>query len=39
LAELGDLDTLPDRIHADLLATDSPIAYVAMVSAWSRRGS
>lgn len=39
LAELGDLDTLPDRIHAELLATDSPIAYVAMVSAWSRRGS
>ena len=37
LAELGDLDTLPDRINAELLATSSPIAYVAMVSAWSRR--
>ena len=37
LAELGDLDTLPDRINAELLATTSPIAYVAMVSAWSRR--
>jgi len=36
LAELGDLDTLVDRIQAELLAARSPIAYVAMVSAWSR---
>jgi ubiquinone/menaquinone biosynthesis C-methylase UbiE len=37
LAELGDLHTLADRIEAELLASRSPIAYVAMVSAWSRR--
>jgi len=37
LAELGDLDTLPERIQAELRAAISPIAYVAMVSAWSRR--
>jgi SAM-dependent methyltransferase len=39
LAELGDLDTLTDRIHAELLATNSPIAYVGMVSAWSRKAA
>ena len=37
LAELGDLDSLPDRIHAELLAAKTPIAYVAMASAWSRK--
>jgi SAM-dependent methyltransferase len=37
LAELGDLDSLPDRIHAELLAARTPIAYVAMASAWSRK--
>ena len=37
LAELGDIDSLPDRIHAELLAARTPIAYVAMVSAWSRK--
>jgi SAM-dependent methyltransferase len=37
LAELGDLGALPDRIQAEMLAARSPIAYVAMVSAWSRK--
>jgi len=37
LAELGDLDSLPDRVHAELLAAKTPIAYVAMASAWSRK--
>jgi len=37
LAALGDLDTLADRIRAELRAANSPVAYVAMVSAWSRK--
>jgi protein-L-isoaspartate O-methyltransferase len=37
LAELGDLDTLPDRIQAELREARMPIGYVAMVSAWSRK--
>jgi len=37
LAELGDLDTLARRIHAEMVAARSPVAYVSMVSAWSRK--
>jgi len=39
LAELGDLDTLPDRVQAELRAAKAPIGYVAMVSAWSRKSA
>jgi SAM-dependent methyltransferase len=37
VTELGDLDTLPERVHAALLEARSPICFVAMVGAWSRK--
>jgi hypothetical protein len=37
VAELGDLNTLPERVHAALLEARSPICFVAMVGAWSRK--
>lgn len=37
IAEFGDLDTLPERVHAALLEARSPICFVAMVGAWSRK--
>jgi ubiquinone/menaquinone biosynthesis C-methylase UbiE len=37
LTDLGDLDTLVDRIHAEAMAANSPIAFPAIVSAWSRK--
>jgi hypothetical protein len=39
LAELGDLDTLPNRVQAELRTAKTPIGYVAMVSAWSRKSA
>jgi ubiquinone/menaquinone biosynthesis C-methylase UbiE len=37
VAELGDLDTLAERVHAALVQTKAPICFVGMVSAWSRK--
>jgi ubiquinone/menaquinone biosynthesis C-methylase UbiE len=37
LTDLGDLDTLVDRIRAEAAAVHSPIACPALVSAWSRK--
>jgi hypothetical protein len=37
VAELGDLDTLAERVHAALIEAKSPICFVAMVRAWSRK--
>jgi hypothetical protein len=37
VAELGDLDTLPARVQAELLEARSPICFVAIVGAWSRK--
>ena len=37
VAELGDLETLPERVHAALLEARSPICFVAMVGAWARK--
>jgi protein-L-isoaspartate O-methyltransferase len=37
LEELGDLDTLPDRICAEVAAADTVVSLIAMVSAWSRK--
>jgi SAM-dependent methyltransferase len=39
LADLGDLDTLADRIHAEAVAARSPLAYLAMVGVWARKGA
>ena len=35
--DLGDLDTLVNRIYAEALAARSPIGFAAIVSAWSRK--
>ena len=37
VAELGCLDTLPERVHAALLEARAPICFVALVGAWSRK--
>ena len=37
VAALGDLDTLPERVYAALDEAKSPICFIAMVSAWSRK--
>ena len=37
VAALGNLDTLPDRIHAEAVAANSVTGFLAMVSAWSRK--
>jgi hypothetical protein len=39
LTDLGNLDTLADRIHAEAMAANSPIAFPAIVSAWSKKAS
>jgi len=36
VAALGDLATLPERVHAALLEVRAPICFVAMVGAWCR---
>jgi protein-L-isoaspartate O-methyltransferase len=37
LAELGDLDTLAERIHAEAVDARLPLGYLAMVGAWARK--
>jgi ubiquinone/menaquinone biosynthesis C-methylase UbiE len=37
LAELGDFDTLPERIHAEIAAANTVVGIVPIVSAWTRR--
>jgi SAM-dependent methyltransferase len=37
LTELGNVDTLADRIHAEALAAHSVTGFLAMVSAWARK--
>jgi hypothetical protein len=37
LAELGNLDALPDRIEAEVAASDTVVSFVPMVGAWSRK--
>jgi hypothetical protein len=39
LADLGDLETLVDRIRAEAIAVSSPIAFPAIVGAWCRRNA
>jgi ubiquinone/menaquinone biosynthesis C-methylase UbiE len=36
LKELGDLDTLPDRICAEVTAANTVVSLIAVVGAWSR---
>ena len=36
LEPLGDLDTLPARIHAEVAASNSVVSFVPLVGAWSR---
>lgn len=35
LAVLGDLDTLSDRIHAEVKASNTVVSFVSMVGAWA----
>jgi ubiquinone/menaquinone biosynthesis C-methylase UbiE len=37
LKELGDLDTLPDRICAEVSAANTVVSLIAVVGAWSRK--
>jgi ubiquinone/menaquinone biosynthesis C-methylase UbiE len=37
LKELGDLDTLPDRICAEVNAANTVVSLIAVVGAWSRK--
>jgi len=37
LEELGDLDTLSDRIHAEVAASKTVVSIVSLVGAWSRK--
>ena len=37
LKELGDLDTLPERICAEITATNTVVSLIAVVGAWSRK--
>ena len=37
LEPLGDLNTLPERIRAEVAASTSVVSWVAMVGAWSRK--
>jgi SAM-dependent methyltransferase len=37
LAELGDFDTLPGRIEAEVAASETVVSFVPMVGAWSRK--
>jgi len=37
LEALGDLDTLPDRIHAEVAASNSVVSFVPLVGVWSRK--
>jgi Methyltransferase domain len=37
LEELGDFDTLPDRIRAEVAAANTVVSIVPLVGAWSRK--
>jgi len=37
LKELGDFDTLPDRIRAEMAAANTVVSIVPLVGVWSRR--
>jgi len=37
LEDLGDLDTLPDRICAEVVAANTVVPLIAVVGAWSRK--
>ena len=37
LDELGDFDTLPDRIQAEIAALNTVVSFVPIVGAWSRK--
>jgi 2-polyprenyl-3-methyl-5-hydroxy-6-metoxy-1,4-benzoquinol methylase len=37
LAPLGDLDTLPARLEAELAASDGPATWLGLVGAWCRK--
>jgi hypothetical protein len=37
LETLGDLDTLPERLHAEVAASNTVVTWLALVRAWSRR--
>jgi len=37
LTELGDLDTLPDKIRAEVLEANTVVSLIGVVSAWSRK--
>ena len=39
LKELGDLDTLPDRICAEVAAANTVVSLIAVVGAWSRKSA
>ena len=39
LADLGDLETLVERIHTEAVSARSAIAFMAIVSAWSRKAA
>jgi ubiquinone/menaquinone biosynthesis C-methylase UbiE len=37
LEPVGDLNTLPERIHAEVAASNSVVTWLALVGAWSRK--
>ena len=37
VAPLGDLDTLPQRLHSEVAASKTVVPFVALVGAWSRK--
>lgn len=37
LAALGDFDTLADRIHAEVAASNTVVSFIPLVAAWSRK--
>jgi SAM-dependent methyltransferase len=37
LDELGDFDTLPDRIQSEIVALNTVVSFVPIVGAWSRK--
>jgi len=37
LVTLGDLDTLPERLRAEVVASNTVVTWVALVGAWSRK--
>jgi len=39
LKELGELDTLPERICAEVVAANTVVSLIAVVSAWSRKSA